>query len=43
MNERNNFNHMSEKSPRANQETLGKVISKFIEYGNKVYGRNADR
>lgn len=42
-NERNNFNHMAEKSPRANQETLGKVIGKFIEYGNKVYGRNAGR
>ena len=36
-NERNKFNHMSEKDVRADQETLGKVIRLFIECGRKVY------
>ena len=36
-NERNNFNHMSEKSARADQKTLGDAIHLFIEVGRKVY------
>ena len=37
-NERNKFNHMSDKNDRADQETLGKVIRLFIECGREVYG-----
>lgn len=36
-NERNKFNHMSDKNDRADQETLGKVIRLFIECGREVY------
>lgn len=36
-NERNNFNHMSEKSARADQKTLGDAIHMFIKVGRKVY------
>lgn len=36
-NERNNFNHMSENKPRADQETLGKAIKLFIKIGREVY------
>lgn len=36
--ERNNFNHMSDSTCRADQETLGKTIRKFIELGRKIYG-----
>ena len=36
-NERNNFNHMSSDENRADFDTLGKVINKFIEIGRKVY------
>ena len=35
--ERNNFNHMSEKKDRADQETLGRVINLFIKVGKEVY------
>ena len=37
-NERNKFNHMSDKNDRADQETLGKVIRLFIECGREIYG-----
>ena len=36
-NERNNFNHMSERKNRADQETLGRVINLFIKVGKEVY------
>ena len=36
-NERNNFNHMSDSSLRADQNTLGQAIRMFIECGRKVY------
>lgn len=39
-NERNNFNHMSENKPRADQETLGKAIKLFIKLGREVYEAN---
>lgn len=37
-NERNKFNHMSDKNDRADQLLLGKVIRLFIECGREVYG-----
>lgn len=37
--ERNNFNHMSESKPRADQETLGKAIKLFIKVGRNVYAK----